>query len=368
MGETNCLVPVTFLYGPSGVGKTTLAHVMLRNANYHVYELNAGEVRSKKRIKDVFERILNNSSVSMMKKKDQRQKVAIVMDEIDGMSCGDRGGLHELFNILAQNTGTLQHPVICIGNRPYDKKTHANLFQEFHIRYPSEVEVKRRLTFIAQQEQVPFEDGAISHLVTFCGKDIRRSVHLLQEVFHHFGCDHNRMHSREDIEQVIASSSNVKSDWNIFDASGMLFSSQNMGIRDMCANVRVDSDLMTMMLHENLHTQIQQKKLPMEDASSLCAEVLHNMCIRESVTTSTSASTAVSQDALACISCGYANLKLSHKKNEVSHPKKMLYTNTLTKLANEASVTQHTYRTIQAAQCGYVGYAHCYTTLHAVAG
>ena len=50
--------PIMFLYGPSGIGKTLLSFVLLSCANYHIYELNAGEIRSKKRITNILDKIL----------------------------------------------------------------------------------------------------------------------------------------------------------------------------------------------------------------------------------------------------------------------------------------------------------------------
>ena len=114
-------VPIVYLYGSGGIGKTSLAQVILKQYNYELYEMNSGEVRSKKRMQDILDKIFNNHNVNIMKKENRRQTMSIIMDEIEGMSCGDKGGLHELFHSINE-LNTCIHPVICIGNRPYEKK------------------------------------------------------------------------------------------------------------------------------------------------------------------------------------------------------------------------------------------------------
>ena len=102
--SVECPIPITFLYGSSGIGKTVMAQVILEHCNFHVYELNAGCIRSKKRIEDVITKIMGNQSVSIMRH--CHQTIGILMDEVDGMSCGDKGGLHELFRIVQEQQNT----------------------------------------------------------------------------------------------------------------------------------------------------------------------------------------------------------------------------------------------------------------------
>ena len=55
----------------------------------------------------------------------------IIMDEVDGMSTGDKGGLSELISFINPNKGkrkkdkkklVYQNPIICISNTDKDKK------------------------------------------------------------------------------------------------------------------------------------------------------------------------------------------------------------------------------------------------------
>ena len=46
------------------------------------------------------------------------QKTVLIMDEVDGMSGGDRGGVQELIAIIQKS----RVPIICICNDKYDQK------------------------------------------------------------------------------------------------------------------------------------------------------------------------------------------------------------------------------------------------------
>ena len=65
--------------------------------------------------------------ISMFKK--QKKKLAIIMDEIDGMNSGDKGGINSLIKLIRPKKTKKQKleditmvPIICISNYHQDKK------------------------------------------------------------------------------------------------------------------------------------------------------------------------------------------------------------------------------------------------------
>lgn len=331
--------PITFLYGAGGIGKTTLARVLLHHANFHIYELNSGEVRSKKRIEEILEKVLNNHSVSMMKKKNRQQTLGIVMDEIDGMSCGDRGGLHELFHIVQQqyDRGVVVNPVICISNRPYDKKLPENLYQEFHIRRPSESDVVARLRTICDAEGVLVDDMALLWVAKYGNQDVRRTVHFLQEVVYYFGNVPGRELTIEDVDTVKGITRHTVADYNLFDVTRAVFAREQPldTLHDM---YRHDPHLILMMLHENLAVQVPQKALPKTGASDEggdgihpYTDVLHHLSLANVL--STQGNHWEVSYAMSGITCGVANEQVGRHPTKCSTTKKIQFTNTLTKSA-----------------------------------
>ena len=68
-----------------------------------------------------------HSVLSMFQRKPKR--IAIVMDEIDGMNNGDKGGINTLIKLMRPKKTKKQrledvtmNPIICIGNHHMDKK------------------------------------------------------------------------------------------------------------------------------------------------------------------------------------------------------------------------------------------------------
>jgi len=93
-----------FISGPPGIGKTSLSHLILNHYGYEVIEYNASDVRSQKSVKENLNKVLNSTNISVMKG-NHLKNIAIIMDEVDGMSSGDRGGVSELVYIINPNKG-----------------------------------------------------------------------------------------------------------------------------------------------------------------------------------------------------------------------------------------------------------------------
>jgi len=81
------------LYGGPGVGKTSLAYAIAAELDAEILELNASDLRDKEKINE----IIKPASEQMPLFK--RNKV-ILIDEVDGISARDRGGLQALLDII----------------------------------------------------------------------------------------------------------------------------------------------------------------------------------------------------------------------------------------------------------------------------
>lgn len=111
---------VAFLYGPPGVGKTTLAHRVVTDAGLRAVECNASQFRHKAAMSDLIEPLMNSANVSDFFRPEGHRAMGVILDEIDGMSAGDRGGLTELVRILKNYNGP--NAIICISNEWLEKR------------------------------------------------------------------------------------------------------------------------------------------------------------------------------------------------------------------------------------------------------
>ena len=82
-----------YLYGDPGTGKTTFVTNILKELNYDIIKYDAGDVRNKSIIDTITKHNMSDTNIMSLFNKTP-QKIVIIMDEIDGMNNGDKGGIN----------------------------------------------------------------------------------------------------------------------------------------------------------------------------------------------------------------------------------------------------------------------------------
>ncbi|KAI9885982.1 MAG: hypothetical protein M1823_002204 [Watsoniomyces obsoletus] len=171
------------IHGPPGVGKTTAAHLIAKLEGFDIIESNASDARSKKLVEKGLQGVLDNNGVmgyfaSDNKPADaQKKKLVLIMDEVDGMSAGDRGGV----GALAQVCKKTNIPMILICNERRLPKMKPFDFVAFDLafRRPTVNDIRSRIASICFREGLKLPTQVIDALIEGTHADIRQIINMI---------------------------------------------------------------------------------------------------------------------------------------------------------------------------------------------
>lgn len=232
------------LSGPPGIGKTTIAHLIPQSLGYQVQEFNASDCRSASAIKEIFSNIKKTKSL---------EKLCIVMDEIDGMSSGDKGGVVELANVIK----TSSIPFICIANDRSNPKIKSILSAvlDYKVDRPNKTTIanclKRKLDSIDKSNK--FTIPMLEELCEKNGNDIRAIINYI---------DFNKILSTSTISST--TNKDPKHFLNIFTATRKLMYSKD-DIYKKADYVYFDSSMIPLMVHEVYLSTADESKKSLKD-------------------------------------------------------------------------------------------------------
>ena len=114
-----------YLYGESSIGKTLFIKNLLKE-KYSILYLDSLDLRNKNKIENF--KVNNMSQNTIMNSFNKKnKKIVIVIDDIETMNTGDKGGINALAKMVKKkkkgnNKDKLINPIICINNYFTDKK------------------------------------------------------------------------------------------------------------------------------------------------------------------------------------------------------------------------------------------------------
>ena len=161
------------LNGPVGTGKTSVVLALARESNLELFELNASDLRNKSSLEEVLKPSLEQQSLFKKGK-------LILMDEADGITGSDRGGLPELIRLISET----KYPIIITANDIWQKK-FSGLRQKCKIvnfKELKEYEIKDILIKVLHKEGKRVRMETLNLISKQVRGDVRAAFNDLQSV------------------------------------------------------------------------------------------------------------------------------------------------------------------------------------------
>lgn len=249
--------------GPPGIGKTTTCRLVAQlQGRYEVLEFNASDSRGQKVIQEMAAGIAENTTISFAGGRQGQRKVVIIMDEVDGMGGGDKGGIAALVKMIKRT----RNPIICICNDQHTQQVRSLASSCYDLKFirPPKNAIALRCAQIARQQGLQVDVAAVEAIVESSGNDVRvvlnhlqmmkagrlatPSCSILTESPGRLGKDQEVILSPFDVCRKLLTSSEATS--HAFQARFEMFF--------------VDHSLVSMLVHENYLRSIERQPVSSE--------------------------------------------------------------------------------------------------------
>lgn len=228
------------LHGPSGTGKTALVYVAAKEKNSEIFELNASDLRNKEKLNEILKPATEQQSLT------KKSKI-ILVDEVDGISTTERGGMTELVRLVESSS----YPLIMTANDIWDKKfsdlrRKSELVQLKEIDYRT---MKNVMIEILRKEKKFIDNDILTNITVKARGDMRAAINDLQTAA-----------SLEDPSQVLFDERNKEID--IFTALRMIFKGKpDKSTLRLFDSVNKPMDEILLWIEENIPAEYSGEEL-----------------------------------------------------------------------------------------------------------
>ena len=227
--------------GGPGTGKTSIAFVLANLFNYELVDTNSSDIRTK-------DSLINRIEQAAKQKSFFKKGKIILIDEADGLSSGDRGGISEISKIISES----RYPVILTANDAYSSKLSSLRAKCKIIKFRAihQSSITERLKEICKIEKIEFEKGTLKAIARRASGDLRSAINDLEYLA--------RKYKKIDLGKINELSFR-DIDQDIFQALMIIFKTKNFNTAmDSVKNLTEDYGMLFNWIRENVPLEYEQ--------------------------------------------------------------------------------------------------------------
>ena len=261
-----------YVYGAPGTGKTELVLRSLKSAGFDAVRYDAGDIRNKNVIESITKNQMADVNIMSLWKM-KAKKIVIVMDEIDGMNSGDKGGINALIKLIRpkktkkqKNESNNYNPIVCIGNCHVDKKITdlMKVCETFEIPTPGSNDIATIINRVIPE----LEPNICQQIVQHVQGDLRRLAGLLDLISKGLKTDDKL------IQEVLSSKSQNANAKDI--VKRLINHRYNLSEHNDLMN-ETDRTIVGLLWHENIIDVLKKQKK--REAIEVYSNMLDSLCV-----------------------------------------------------------------------------------------
>ena len=321
-----------YIYGNPGTGKTSFIETLLKEINYDIIKYDAGDIRNKVIIDTITKHNMSDRNVLSMLQKNVK-KLVIIMDEIDGMNNGDKGGINSLIKLIRPKKTKKQkleditlNPIICIGNYHIDKKIKEliKVCNSYELKNPTNIQMEILITKLMPNVNIELKNN----LLNYIQGDLRK-LDSIVDIY-----NKQNVSLKNEIIQNIFQPKTYNEDSKKI-TQNLINNNQDLNNHNHIMN-ETDRTIVGLLWHENIVDVLG--KFPKNESFPFYNTILENICFSDYMDRITFQKQIWQFNEMTSLIKTFYNNKLYHehfKKKPKFNPSEVRFTKVLTKYSTE---------------------------------
>jgi hypothetical protein len=195
----------------------------------------------------------------------KKRSMGVIMDEIDGMSGNDKGGLTELMNTIFNKKGGKEKnptgsPFICISNS-VDKKIKTLRDKSVSIKFsrPNKMLMTRLIERILKAENIEIDYIEIGKIMSHSQGDYRRLVNILEYLFYNKKTEEEILEVWENVSELLSKFDKKTESGTGYDSVSRILNTK-MELDDYYKEYSDNPSLISLLLFENVVNTITKNR------------------------------------------------------------------------------------------------------------